>query len=312
MLDPAQMLGQVTWAGGAVAAVMALAEYGLLLLLVRQGLRRRGPAAAGRPAPTTDATAPDPRRPALGVGLALLAGSLAFPFAIASVQVPLQAALARWAAATLATADQYILSIPAVFASGLVQEPAKLLAAMVGMALAGSLRPGVAGGEAVQRAVLFGATAGVAFGGIEAAWVLSPAVGALGSVPDGITVGTLSLAVVERVFAVLFHLATAGLVVYAWSRGVRQGLLALGAMTVVHGMVNYSIVLLRFGAIGIAALEAWAAFVALSLFGILVFLARRARGRHDETGALTNRGCGPRASGFVTRGEETADAKSCP
>jgi len=221
------------------------------------------------------------------------------------VQVPLQAALARWAAATLATADQYILSIPVVFASGLVQEPAKLLAAMVGMALAGTLRPAVAGPEAVRRAVLFGATAGVAFGGIEAAWVLSPAVGALGSVPGGITVGTFSLAVFERAFAVLFHLASAGLVVYGWSRGVRRGLLALGAMTVVHGMVNYPIVLLRFGAIGTAALEAWVAFMALSSFGVLVLLARRALVRLGETGRRA-------ASGFVTRGEETPDAKSCP
>jgi len=265
---PAAMVGQIGAAGTLAAAAMALAEYGLLVFLVRRAM-----ATAGWLSPPDAGRSPVSWGILLGAGVALLAGAAAFPPAIVSVQVPLQGALTRWVSATLATADTYILSAPSVFMSGLVQEPAKFLAAAAGMALAGGLRPGVRRAEAVRRAVLYGAAAGVAFGGIEAAWVLS--LGVL-SGPGGWAAGLLSVAALERVFVVMFHMATAGLVVYAWSRSARKGLLALAAMVFLHSTMNYAIIPVTLGAIGAVAVEVWVAALSLGVFGALVFLGRRA------------------------------------
>jgi len=74
----------------------------------------------------------------------------------------------------------------------------------------------------------------------------------------------------------LFHLATPGLVVYAWSRRAGWGLAALAAMVFLHAALNYAVVPFGLGVFGLAVLEAWVAVVGLASFGALAVLARRA------------------------------------
>ncbi len=106
------MLRTLTASGVITGAALAVAALILFLALGRQRLTRTQVAGG-----------------VLGFAL----GAALFAPSIAEVQVPLQSLATRWAMGHLATANSLLLSIPAILLTGIVQEPAKLLAAGLGM-----------------------------------------------------------------------------------------------------------------------------------------------------------------------------------
>ncbi len=266
--------------GVGLAAAITAIEFGLLLWLAAPGLRRRsaGPDALGAGASA--------RRIAVGPGVALVAGAALTTLGMCYVQVPLQAAVERWMMSSLATANQAVLALPVILVSGLVQEPLKFLGAALGLAVGAPPKPAT---TAAAKAVLFGALAGVGFGGFEAAVILSAAHSTV--VAAGLGFGAMTLALVERVLAVLFHLSATGIVVWAWARSVKAGLWTLVGMVVLHGLMNYAGIM--GGASGGAVLaEGMVALTGIGLFILLVSLIRSRRPRLPGVAASSDEGSG--------------------
>lgn len=160
---------------------------------------------------------------------------------IVVVQIPLQALVGMGIAALF---DQstimtwiYVLGIPQVALSGLVQEAAKLLPIIHIWRLADrSLSPKVG--------LIAGAAAGVGFGVFEAMWVLNQAYAegwTIASIQGG---GFAALSPLwERFFVVAAHTAFSALAGYglATDRGWQFYLIAAG----LHSLLNYTAVLLQ-------------------------------------------------------------------
>lgn len=214
------------------------------------------------------------RRPLVAAGSTCALSVLLFLLAVAFVQVPLQTAVRSWMVANMTTADQAVLLFPLAIVSGLIQEPVKLLAALVGR----TLTWGAESRGKVERttrepaadAVLYGAPAGAGAGGFEAAILLSqilaaaPVAGAAATLPG----------IVERFFTLLAHVALTGLVVYAWWAG--RGWLGLAAAAAVHGLWNYTFVVIATSleATGIWVVEGANASLAVVLAVTFVRLIR--------------------------------------
>ncbi len=246
------ILGSIRLAGAVLAAILTLVACGALALA---GGRLRGRPGLGCP---------------VAPGLAFVAGAAVFAPAIALVQVPLQVLTHRWVVANLATANQAVLAIPVVLLSGLVQEPAKLLAALVG---SGAARPARTRGAKETLGV--GVAAGAGFGFLEAAVILSLAFRA-DSVPAGAPAG-LGVPALERALAILFHLSSTGLALYAWRSGFGRGLAALAGLSLYHALFNYVAVLWPAPArtTTVLLVEGWVAVGALVVFAVLVAVVHR-------------------------------------
>jgi len=245
----------------AVALALGALEWVGVWALVHRGRER--------PRPTL--TGPE----VAGVTLAFVLSGILTAAAVDLVQAPLQLAVNRWMVAHLATADPLILTFPAVLLSGLVQEPTKLAAALIGAAVA-RRRPGPADPATV---LLYGGAAGLGFGVAEAAWVLTivfEAVPSLGA-------GAIAWPLVERVSATLFHLAATGLTFYLATLGLRQGLAGLALLSVAHGLLNYGAVSLSFLVPGAGLLiEAFVALSSVGLTLVLVAVMRREPAKTQE------------------------------
>lgn len=226
-------IGPGQWPPAAVAAALALTA--LWLFLLRKVLFRTGQDLRAFPDPCVGAgrdlrDAPDLHAPGrerlfwLRAALAVILGAALFTPSIGAVQVPLQEALSAWLARHTTLADPFLLALPVVFLSGLIQEPVKLLA----------LLPAAC--RAPRSSYLpLGALAGGAYGGMEALLLFAavfphPGLGAL----------NLAAAIWERAFAILFHLALAAFVAHRFSRGWKQGLGALALAVLAHSLLlNY-------------------------------------------------------------------------
>jgi len=253
-------MSQTTAGGILLALVLTLAGWALFLW-ASAGRRRAGP---------WRALAPTAR---LGVFLAAAAGVLLFDPSITLVQVPLQKMVVGWvsAIAHAGPASQASMAPWAILVTGLVQEPIKLLAVAVGWLVARH-----ASVDPVSRTVWFGSVAGAAYGGIEAASILSMALAQAAGAPATV----LIVPVIERFFAVLFHLATPAIVVLAWSRGgTGRGLFALGCVAAVHSAINCN--LLWASSIGTFWFELIVGVLELTVLAYLVAAIRgdRAAGR---------------------------------
>jgi len=176
----------------------------------------------------------------------LLAGAAAFAPSIASVQVPLQRMVSTWVVSNVASADPLLISIPAIFMSGLVQESTKLLIAVLAFRILLSKKRPVSEDTAVGIGVYVGA----GYGGFEAWLVLSHVLGAIVAPAPYIALSAL-----ERFIAVGFHVGAAGLVWYFWYRGgpITKLLSWLGG-SLYHALLNYGIVLVQAGVFSITAL----------------------------------------------------------
>jgi hypothetical protein len=164
---------------------------------------------------------------------ALAVGGAAFAHSIAMIQVPLQEAANRWLAATFATANPLLTSIPAISLSGIVQESTKLLLAL---ALTTLWRT-----RAADRGGV-GAALGAGYGGMEAWIVMSMAFSA------GYGGAAVLPAALERLIVVPLHASLTFIAASWWNRrGAAAGLLALAGVSLHHALVNYGTVALRAG-----------------------------------------------------------------
>ncbi|MEW6104963.1 MAG: hypothetical protein AB1563_01155 [Bacillota bacterium] len=236
------MLRTLTASGVVVGAALAVAALVLFLTLGRQRLTRTQVAGG-----------------VLGFAL----GAALFAPSIAEIQVPLQSLATRWAMGHLSTANSLVLSIPAILLTGIVQEPAKLLAAGLGMWTVTRGRR--------RAAPTFGALAGAGYGGMEAAVILSHA---LAMMPSKVFPW---LATVERAGAIIFHLSLPGIVMFSWTRGAARGLLGLLGAVLAHAALDSLPVLLGMGLVGVAAAEVVVGILSLALFVYLILLVRGAR-----------------------------------
>jgi len=178
--------------------------------------------------------------------------------AIVIVQMPLQALvgllLARsFEPETLAT-WLYILGIPQILLTGLVQEGAKMIPMVLVWQRSEHYLDAKVG-------LIVGAAAGLGFGVFEAMWTLNQAYAAGWTLADA-SGGFLALAPVwERFFAVGGHVAFSALAGYglATERGWVFYLIAAA----LHSLGNYTLVLLQSGLIGVGAVEVLVALVAI-------------------------------------------------
>jgi RsiW-degrading membrane proteinase PrsW (M82 family) len=261
MLTAGGMLAALSLAGVLVVTLILLCEAAVFLSTLGQSARRVVSESWRHP------SARD------GAGVAFVAGIVLFVPVIAWIQVPLQRVVQGWVVATLSTADLAVLGLPAALLSGFVQEPAKLLAAMLGLMIGRRWRRGQrVTPEPIGDALLYGAVAGAGFGAFEAAIVLSFS---LAAAPVA-GLGAVAPAIVERVFAIVFHASLTGIVVYAWSH--RRVWLGLTTAILVHGKGNYIALVLanRLGLSGVWVIEAVVAVIALALGAVLISLVRRA------------------------------------
>jgi len=179
--------------------------------------------------------------------------------AIVIIQMPLQALVGQLLALAFAPETLltwlYVLGIPQVALSGLVQEGAKMIPMIVVWQRSEHYLDAKVG-------LLLGAAAGLGFGVFEAMWALNQAYAGGWTLAGASAGGFLAIAPVwERFFAVGGHVAFSALVGYglATERGWIYYLIAAG----LHGLMNYTIVLLQSGLIGVGALEVLAALVAI-------------------------------------------------
>lgn len=190
--------------------------------------------------------------------------------AICWVQIPLQTWVNQglgqvWSPETI-THWAFLAGIPAVLISGLVQEGAKLVPALIYMRVR---RP--AGWKAP---VVLGAIAGAGFGIFEAQWALNSAFAA------GWSWGWVQLqgwqAVFpfwERFFAVCFHIASTAIVMYGFARG--RGWQVYLLVSFMHAFLNYSAALLQSGLITTLQAEVYIALWALLVAAAALWLRWR-------------------------------------
>ena len=179
--------------------------------------------------------------------------------AAAFIQIPLQILVGRalghfWSNEVLLN---WILlaGIPQILLSGLVQEGAKLVPVVTYWWRSGkNIDP--------KLGLAIGAVAGAGFGIFEAQWAHN-AIFASGWTWEAVqTGGIIALAGFwERFFAVAFHIAASALASYGLAKGWGWQLYLIASC--LHGLLNYSTVLLQSGLFTTVHLEIYAAVVAV-------------------------------------------------
>ena len=187
--------------------------------------------------------------------------------AVAFVQVPFQywyvqgighvlnqATITRW----------YLLAaFPLVLLSGLVQEAAKLVPTLVcWWRSKRSLTP--------KAGLIIGAVSGAGFGVFEAIWVHNQIFvnGVSWSVVDNYALGLW-----ERIFAVAFHIAASALT--GWGIAKRKGWLFYVIAAFLHGIVNFSVILIEDNKLTAVQSEIYLTVIAVMATAIMLWLRRR-------------------------------------
>ncbi len=191
--------------------------------------------------------------------------------AVTFIQIPLQAltgqalnyfwsqeALMRWL---------LLAGIPQILYSGLVQEGSKLVPVVIYWWRKGrNIDP--------KLGLAIGAVAGLGFGVFEAVWAHNNIFAAGWSWETVQASGLMALAGFwERFFAVAFHVAASALAGYGLARGWGWQFYLLAAF--LHGLLNYSVVLLRVGFFTVIHVEIYAAVVAVLVTGGVLWLRWR-------------------------------------
>ena len=203
---------------------------------------------------------------------AVLVSSAILPLAAAAfIQIPLQI----WAGQALNHfwSEEVLLSwillagIPQILLSGLVQEGAKLVPVVIYWWRSGkNIDP--------KLGLAIGAVAGAGFGIFEAQWVHNT-IFASGWTWEAVqTGGVMALAGFwERFFAVAFHIAASALAGYGLAKGWGWQFYLIASC--LHGLLNYSAVLLRSGLFTVVHLEIYAAVVAVLITAWALWLRWR-------------------------------------
>jgi RsiW-degrading membrane proteinase PrsW (M82 family) len=203
---------------------------------------------------------------------AILAGSAMLSLvAVTFVQIPLQV----WAGQALGhfwnqdTIMRWLLlaSVPQILLSGLVQEGSKLVPVVVYWWRSGrNIDP--------KLGLAIGAVAGLGLGVFEAVWVHNT-VFAFGWTWEAVqTGGLVALAPFwERFFTVAAHIAFSALAGYGLAKGWGWQFYLLAAF--LHGLLNYSVVLLQSGLFTIVHVEIFVAVWAVLVTGGALWLRWR-------------------------------------
>ena len=179
--------------------------------------------------------------------------------AVSFIQIPLQylvgQALGQFWSQEMLMRWLLLAGIPQILLSGLVQEGSKMVPVVLWWIGEGrTLAP--------KAGLAIGAAAGFGFGVFEAVWVHNSIFAAGWSWEAVQAGGYMALAGFwERFFAVAFHIASSALVGWGLARGWGWQFYLLAAF--LHGLLNYSVVLLQTGLFTVVHVEIYAAVVAV-------------------------------------------------
>jgi uncharacterized membrane protein YhfC len=177
-------------------------------------------------------------------------GILSFA-SVVYVQVPIQSVIVNNPTLKLALPTWALILILAMVA-GFVQEIFKALPPFLG-----------------EERVLGGIISGLAFGITEASFVLLPAIQQYG-------IGALpAISYVERLIAIVFHIATTGLIMYGSKK--RRFLMSYIAISLIHGFVDTLAGLAQSNMFSVMGVELAAGLVSAILLGLLVYLTKKDR-----------------------------------
>jgi len=191
--------------------------------------------------------------------------------AVVFIQIPLQLlvgqTLHQFWSQEIIMSWLLLAGMPQILLSGLVQEGAKLVPIVIWWwSEDRSIAP--------KMGLTIGAVAGAGFGVFEAQWAHN-AIFASGWSWEAVqSSGLMALAGFwERFFAVAFHTAVSALAGYGLAKGWGWQFYLLAAF--LHGLLNYSVVLLRLGLFTVVHVEIYAAVVAVLVTGVALWLRWR-------------------------------------
>ena len=216
---------------------------------------------------------------------AVLVGSAILSLvAVSFIQIPLQMWVGQvlghfWSQEVLM---RWLLlaGIPQILLSGLVQEGAKMVPMVVWWWRNNrNITP--------RLGLAIGAVAGAGLGIFEAAWVHNQILAAGWTWEVVQAGGLVQLAGFwERFFAVAFHIAVSALVGYGLAKGWGWQFYLIAAL--LHGLLNYSVVLLRTGLFTIIHVEVYAAVMAVLVTAVALWLRWRKPAELVETEASSD------------------------
>jgi len=160
-----------------------------------------------------------------------------------------------------------LIGLPAIIISGLVQEGSKLVPVLVYWFRKGKFVD-------LKLGLVFGAAAGAGFGILEAQWIHNSIFAAGWSWAIVQTVGVAGLVGFwERFFAVGFHVGASALAGYGLAKG--KGWQFYLIVSLLHILLNYSVLFLRSGLLSIIWAEIYITVVAILVVGWALWLRWR-------------------------------------
>jgi RsiW-degrading membrane proteinase PrsW (M82 family) len=203
--------------------------------------------------------------------LLFIIGAAVFAPCIAWIQVPLQSGvsnlLLNWFGQAALMDHIYLTAIPIILLSGIVQEAAKLIPALIYWA-ANERRIDI------KIGLTMGAMAGAGFGILEAQWVNNTIFSSGWTAEAALSAGFLGFSGLwERFFTVGFHISLGALTGWGLAKGWgwKFYLLAAG----IHGLTNYSVIFLQTGVLTAIDLELIIAAISVVLFAVIFWLRWR-------------------------------------
>ena len=191
--------------------------------------------------------------------------------AVAFIQIPLQywagQALIHFWSQEILLRWLVLAGIPAILLSGLVQEGSKLVPVVVYWWRSGkNIDP--------KLGLAIGAVAGAGLGVFEAVWAHNTIFAANWNWQAVQISGVIALAPFwERFFVVAFHIASCALAGWGLAKGWGWQFYLLASF--LHGLLNYSVILLQSGIFTIVHIEIYAAVVAILVTGGALWLRWR-------------------------------------
>jgi len=173
-----------------------------------------------------------------------------FSFAsVIYVQIPIQSVIINNPTLKLTLFTRALILILAMVA-GFVQEIFKALPPFLG-----------------EERVLGGIISGLAFGITEASFLLLPAIWQYG-------IGALpAISYVERLIAIVFHIATTGLIMYGSKK--KRFLISYIVISLIHGFVDTLAGLTQSNMFSVMGVELAAGLVSVILLGLFVYLIKK-------------------------------------
>ncbi len=187
---------------------------------------------------------------------------------IAVIQIPLQSLFGEliigWLGAAFVMRWLLITGIPQILLSGLVQEASKLVPVIIWRRKVNKILD-------PKMGLVIGAAAGAGFGVFESVWALNSTFLAGWDLNTLQIVGVTAFAPFwERFFAVGFHIAVSALAGYGLAKGLGWQFYLLASA--LHGLLNYSVVLLQMRILNSLQVEIYIAALTCVLAAVIIRL----------------------------------------